>query len=458
MTAISGASNGSVVDIPDLIDRRRLGAFQLGIVLLCGLVLFLDGFDTQAISYAAPLLAKQWGLGKEAVGHIFSAALVGLMVGYLVVSLASDRFGHKRVLVVSTIVFGLFTLATTLAGDATELIALRFLTGIGLGAAAPSAVALTGEYVPKRLRASCVLAIYCGFSLGFVVAGIGATQLLPRFGWQALFYVGALVPLILVVPLVTVLPESLEFLVLRRGDTPRVGAILGRLAPDVPQQTGARYAVSARHSGGAGIVALFGRRRALGTLLLWFVFAINLAQFYLTQSWFPTILAGFHYSLDATATATSLFTAGGIAAAFVIGPAMDRIGPYRSLALVYIAGGILVSVTGLAFTAPAWMLMLVACASGFCVSGGQKSVIALAAIYYPTSIRSTGVGWALGIGRVGGIGGPLLVGWLLAFHWSPELIFHVLGLPMIVAALAILAMGRLEHANRDGDGSDLRHR
>jgi AAHS family 4-hydroxybenzoate transporter-like MFS transporter len=445
----------AVIDIPDLIDRRGFGTVQLVVVLLCGLALFLDGFDTQAIAYAAPLLAKQWHLGKEDLGHIFSAALVGLMVGYLLVSPASDRYGHKRVLVVSTLVFGLFTLATTLASDATALIALRFLTGIGLGAAAPSAVALTSEYVPRRLRASCVMAIYCGFSLGFVVAAAAAPQLLPAFGWHSLFYVGALVPLVLVPLLIATLPESLEFLVLRRRDDARVARVVARLAPDMQPVPNARYVVSERVSG-SGLAALFTRSRVAGTLLLWFVFAINLAQFYLTQSWFPTLLDGFHYTLEERSLATGLFTTGGIVAVFAIGPAMDLIGPYRSLALIYAVGGILVSLTGAAFGASHSLFMVVAFTSGLCVSGGQKSVIALAALFYPTAIRSSGVGWALGIGRIGGIGGPLLVGWLLAVGWSPELIFRVLGIPMVVAAAAILIMGRGERARAEAADVALR--
>src|SRR5581483_1958057 len=133
-------------------------------------VMLLDGFDTQAISYMAPLMAKEWGLSRETLGTIFSSALAGLMVGYLVLSPLSDRFGHRRVLLVSTVIFALLTLTTAFARSATDVVVLRFLTGTGLGAAIPSAVALTGEYSPRRLRASFVLAIYCGFSLGFVVA------------------------------------------------------------------------------------------------------------------------------------------------------------------------------------------------------------------------------------------------------------------------------------------------
>ncbi|HZY14860.1 MAG TPA: MFS transporter, partial [Beijerinckiaceae bacterium] len=157
--------------VPAFINEKPIGASQYIITLLCGLVMFLDGFDTQSISYMAPQIAKEWGLSREVLGPIFSSALTGLMVGYLFLSPLSDRFGHRRMMLVSTIAFAVTTLITAFATNVTELIVLRFVTGLFLGSAIPSAVALTGEYSPKRLRATFVLIIYCGFSLGFVAAG-----------------------------------------------------------------------------------------------------------------------------------------------------------------------------------------------------------------------------------------------------------------------------------------------
>ncbi|WP_244125553.1 MFS transporter [Burkholderia gladioli] len=167
------------------------------VVLLCALLMFLDGFDTQAISYIVPALSHDWHLPREILGSIFSAALVGLMVGYLAVAPLSSRFGHKRMMIASTLMFAAFTMLTVFATSVSELIGLRFLTGIGLGAAAPSAVALTCEFAPKRLRSTFVLLVYCGFSLGFVVAGLAAGVLMPVFGWQSMMEVGAVAPLVL---------------------------------------------------------------------------------------------------------------------------------------------------------------------------------------------------------------------------------------------------------------------
>jgi AAHS family 4-hydroxybenzoate transporter-like MFS transporter len=176
-------------------------------------------------------------------------------------------------------------------------------------------------------------------------------------------------------------------------------------------------------------------------MLLWFVFILNLAEFYALQSWLPSILTNHHYALSTVATATSLTTAGGIIAAFVVGPAMDRIGAYGSLACLYAAGVVFVALTGIMLDRPEWMLLTAAFFAGFCVSGGQKSVIALAALFYPAPVRSTGVGWALGIGRIGGIGGPVLIGLLLGWNFTPRSIFFAAAVPMLLAAVAVAAMG-----------------
>jgi len=435
------------IHVPDIINDKKVGAFQYLIVSLCGLVMFLDGYDTQAISYMAPLIAKEWNLSREMLGPIFSSALTGLMVGYLVLSPLSDRFGHRRMLLVSTVIFALFTLATVFATSATEVIALRFLAGMGLAAAIPSAVALTSEYSPKRLRASFVLLIYCGFSLGFVAAGVAAASLLPVYGWRSLLWVGALAPLVLALVLFLRLPESLEFLVRSGADHNRIWNLLRRVDPRLTKATEAAGFTIDQENKRSTVRGIFQSGRGAGTLLLWLVFIINLAEFYALQSWLPTIMTSVNYSISTIALATSLTTTGGIVAAFVIGPAMDRLGAYGSLGIVYVGGVIFVALTGAALTRPEWVLLTTAFFSGFCVSGGQKSIIALAAVFYPAPVRSTGVGWALGIGRIGGIGGPLLFGMLLGWHHTPASAFYTASMPMLLAAGAVTFMGWLYRAD-----------
>jgi MFS transporter, AAHS family, 4-hydroxybenzoate transporter len=426
--------------VPAFINEKPIGASQYMITLLCGLVMFLDGFDTQSISYMAPQIAREWGLSREVLGPIFSSALTGLMVGYLLLSPLSDRFGHRRMMLVSTVAFGVTTLITAFSTNVTELIVLRFITGLFLGSAIPSAVALTGEYSPKRLRATFVLIIYCGFSLGFVAAGALAAWMLPRYGWRSLLWAGAIAPLTLSVLLFLFLHESLDFLVRTKAEGQRIWHILRRVDPALPEAAPKSFTTEEKESGSA-VASLFTSGRTLGTVVLWIIFFLNLAEFYALQSWLPTILTNLHYPLNTVALATTLTTIGGILIAVVIGPAMDRLGPYRSLAVLYFCGVFFVALMGVALSQPEWVLMIATFFAGCCVSGGQKSVIALSAVFYPAPIRSTGVGWALGIGRVGGIGGPLLIGLLLSWHLAPASLFYAASIPMLVAGLLVALLG-----------------
>jgi AAHS family 4-hydroxybenzoate transporter-like MFS transporter len=440
MSTTEVSTSQDVFDVPAFINSRHIGAVQYGIVILCGLMMFLDGFDTQAISYMAPLIAKEWGLSREVLGPIFSSALTGLMVGYLVLSPLSDRFGHRRLIIISTVTFALLTLITVLATSVTELIALRFVTGIALGATIPSAVALTTEYSPKRLQATFVLAIYSGFSLGFVAAGGLAAWIIPAHGWRSVLWIGAIAPLALAVFVFIFLPESLDFLVRTNAKPESIWRVVRGFDSALPNQ-GPRVFTTEVEEKRSTVGSLFQSDRTLGTLVLWLVFGLNLADFYALQSWLPTILTNLGDPLNTIALATSLTTIGGIVAALVIGPAMDRLGPYRSLATVYFAGVVFVALLGLAVSAPPWVLRIAAFCAGFCISGGQKSVIALAAIFYPAPIRSTGVGWALGIGRLGGIGGPLLIGVLLAYQFSAASLFYAAAVPMLLAGILVMLLG-----------------
>jgi MFS transporter, AAHS family, 4-hydroxybenzoate transporter len=432
-----------LIDVAELIEHQRIGPGQCLVVLLCALLMFIDGFDTQAISYIVPALAQDWHLPRAILGSIFSAALVGLMVGYLAIAPLSARFGHKRMMVASSVLFAVFTLLTVFASNVTELIGLRFLTGIGLGAAAPSAVALTCEFAPKRLRATFVLLVYCGFSLGFVVAGFAAGALMPAFGWKALMLAGAIAPLALTVPLAWLMPESLAFLQRGSQGNERMRTVLRWLFPHLDVPPGSTFRLEDQGDTRAGVAALVVGRASAGTLLLWLIFFLNLAEFYFMQSWLPTMLTGLQYSATTVVWATALPTIAGVLSAVPLGLAMDRVGPYLTLTVMYLAGCVFMWLVGNAFSGSvAWLMAMVFCA-GFCISGGQKSVIALAAVYYPINLRSTGIGWALGIGRLGGIAGPLIAGTLYSAHWTPAQIFRFSAWPVLVAGLGVFVMGRI---------------
>ena len=428
-----------------IIDDRPLGRFHVLVLMLCGFVMFLDGFDTQAISFAAPELAREWGLTPAELGPLLSAAIFGLMVGYLVLSPLAARFGHRRVIIVTTVIFGALTLLCSVAQGPTELLVLRFLTGMGLGAAIPSVVALTSEFAPRRRRSSFVMFIYCWLALGFVAAGVVSGFVIPHFGWRAMFVIGGALPLVLAIVLIRFLPESPRHLLAQSLDSPRLRTLLRRLDPTLPSDLviAPDPDDATRVRKGLGLVVELLRRRWIAsTLLLWVAFIANLAAFYSIQSWLPSIVGSFGQEQSVIIGATILTTIGGIIAATVIGPSMDRISPFRTLGVVYLLGAVFVAVLGMVLGGSTWILLVAAFLSGTCVTGGQMSIVAVASLIYPPRLRSTGVGWALGIGRVGGIIGPILVGVALGAGVAPSAVFLVIGVVLILAGVSVLLLGR----------------
>src|SRR6266702_4232180 len=273
--AISRAqvSDVSSIDVAAFIDAQPVGGFQIRLLLTCAAVLFLDGFDTQAIGYVAPALAKEWGLSKGSLGPVFSAGLFGLMIGALVFGPLADRIGRRKIIICSTLAFGIGTLATSVIDDVDSLLAIRFLTGLGLGGAMPNAVAMTSEFSPRRRRATMVMIMFCGFSIGAALGGFLAAALIPQFGWRSVFVVGGVAPLLLVPVLALRLPESVRF-----------------IGPRAVFAPATQFVVHEPELAGIPVLHLFRDGRTLVTLLLWVVFFMSLLDLYFLSNWLPTVL------------------------------------------------------------------------------------------------------------------------------------------------------------------------
>lgn len=431
-----------VVDVPAFIDSSKIGRFQIRVAALCAAVVLLDGFNTQVIGYLGPVLAKDWSLSRAELGPIFSASLAGLLIGLLAIGTLSDRMGRKRAIVLSTVAFGCFTLLTAFARGVTDLMLYRLLAGIGLGGALPNALALTGEYTPARRRATLVVLMFCGFSLGSIVGGGMTAALVSRIGWRPVFLAGGLLSLLLAPLLLGLLPESLLFLAAKQNANAQITSLLRRIKPDFSPPLAARFVPSEPRSTGLPVAHLFRAGQAVGTLLLWLVFFFNLLDFFFLQNWLPTILTDSGLATETAILVSTLISGGGIVAGVLTGRLMDRFGSYPVLTVLYGCGAVFVASIG--FTAGSVPALVASTfGAGFCVSGGQKSVNALAVIFYPTAVRTTGVGWALGVGRVGSIAGPLMGGWMMARGWSSLNIFEFAALPMLCAAGVVYAMGLL---------------
>jgi MFS transporter, AAHS family, 4-hydroxybenzoate transporter len=451
MMAISQAQGGGAVDVADFIDQQPVGGFQLKLLLTCAAVLFLDGFDTKAIGYVAPVLAKEWGLTKGALGPVFSAGLFGLMIGALLFGPLADRIGRKKIIILSTLAFGLGALVTAFVQDVNTLLAIRFLTGLGLGGAMPNAIAMTSEFNPRRRRATMVMIMFCGFSVGAALGGLLAAALIPHFGWRSVFVVGGVAPLLLVPILALRLPESVRFLALTGSANARVAQLLGFINPKAVFALATQFVVNEPRLAGIPMLHLFRAGRTPVTLLLWVVFFMSLLDLYFLSNWLPTVLNDLGASVSAAAAIGSMLQVGGVVGAFALGSIIDRFS-FRALALVYFIAVFAVGAIGQLGHSIVFVTMAIFVA-GFCIVGGQIAANALAATFYPTAVRATGVGWALGIGRVGSIVGPLVGGMLMTMKWSVASVFIAAAIAALCAALAAFSLSRLAGMGGSGKGA-----
>lgn len=423
-----------------IVNTTPIGSFQIATIALCACVAIFDGFDAQAIAFVVPVIAKAWSLDVSLFGRTFAAGLLGLMTGALVLSAIADRVGRKPIIVFSTLIFGIGSLVTVLSGNIDQLLLYRFLTGLGLGGAMPNIIALTSEYSPKRIRAFMVTVMFCGFPIGAIVGGLVSAVIIPVYGWKPIFLAGGVLPLMLLAALQIWLPESIRFLA-ARNRTDRMMELLSRINPAVefaPSQVRRPDVDPVKQP---GVFSLFSDRRLGGTLLLWIAFFCNLLILYFLINWLPAILQRAGVPLERAIIATVLFNAGGVVGGLTISWLVDRFGARTILTSAFLGATVLVAAIGAGWASIGTIFAVVA-ASGFCAMGVQFGMNAFAADYYPTALRSTGVGAALGVGRIGSIVGPLVGGILLGMKLDTDSLFRLAAVPALIAACAIFLASR----------------
>lgn len=431
-------AQGQPLLVQDVIDARPLGRFQCLAIGLCILVAVLDGFDTQTIGMLAPSIAVSLGVPVKSFGPVFSAGLIGMLLGAITLGPLADRYGRKTMIVFSCVLFGSLSLGTAYVTTLEQLFWLRLLTGVGLGGALPNAIALASEYAPQRYARTTVTTLMCGMPLGAVLGGAVSAALLPRAGWHAVFIVGGVLPLAVAVLIALIMPESARFLIARGRDLSRLAQIMQRIAPELLGDEHYRAADTTRRTGGVPIRLLFTEGRALGTVLLWIPYFLNLVVLYFIVSWMPAVLLGARQPASAGIAAITAFSVGGVLSSVIQGALMNRFGARRVLLCELLACAALMLVLG-TWPEDYALVVAVSFAIGAVVQGAQAGFNALAAEIYPTHMRATGVGGAVGIGRIGSISGPVLGGVLLAANWSPGTIFMAGIVPALIAAVAVAA-------------------
>ncbi|CAB3780039.1 MFS transporter [Pararobbsia alpina] len=425
------------VDIKAFIDSRKMAPYQWLVLVLCFVIVAMDGLDTAVMGFIAPVLMHDWQIARAAFGPVMSAAMIGLAVGALVAGPTADRIGRKTVLIGSVLCFGVFSVGCAMAHTPTELLLLRFLTGLGLGAAMPNSTTLLSEYVPSRNRSLLVTIMFTGFNFGSGAGGFVAAWLIPHFGWRGVLMFGGIVPLASVPFLLWLLPESARFMLVRNALSARIASTLGRVSGH-RFDAGTRFTAPEPDVGGkAPVRVLFADGYAFGTLMLWVTYFMGLLIIYLLTGWLPTLIKDAGFPIERAAAITGLFQLGGTVGAIAVGFAMDRLDRNRVIAVAYLLGGVFIFALGAGTLKSALLSVLVTCA-GFFMSGAQTGLNALAPTYYPTRARATGVSWMLGIGRFGGILGSLVGGTLLSLGLSFETVFSILAVPAVLAAIAIV--------------------
>ncbi|MEH3146320.1 MAG: MFS transporter [Methylobacterium frigidaeris] len=427
-----------VTDIQTLINENRFSGFQWLIFALCFLIVLLDGFDTAAIGYIAPSLVTEWGVSRPALAPVLSAALFGLAFGALSAGPLADRFGRKAVLVVSVFIFGLACLLSAYAGDLNQLVIWRFVTGLGLGAAMPNAVTLMSEYCPDSRRATLTNAMFCGFPLGAAFGGFLAAWMIPHFGWRSVLVLGGGVPLVLVVLLLAFLPESVRYLAARGAGTERIRRILRRISAAADLASEFRISEQAPASGASsGIGVVLSRPYLVGSVMLWLAYFMGLVIFYALINWMPILFKDAGLEPQTAALIAALFPLGGVGA-ILFGWLMDRFDGNLIIAAGFGLTAVAVWAIGQT-TGNHGLLMLVVFLAGTLMNTAQSSLPALAAGYYPTQGRATGVAWMLGLGRFGGIAGSFLVAELSRRQLGFAEVFTVVAIPGLIACAALVA-------------------
>jgi AAHS family 4-hydroxybenzoate transporter-like MFS transporter len=441
----------NALDISRLVDDRSMNAFNASLVILSFFVILIDGYDIAAVAYAGPFLVKEWGLtSMAALGLAFSSGLIGILIGAPMFGYVGDRYGRKKAIIGSCLTFGVFTLAAAKAGSVPTLATLRFLAGIGIGGLLPNIIAINAEFAPKRVRATMIIIMFTGITFGGAVPWGISYWLAPQYGWQLLFWVGGVAPLLISLAVLLWMPESIKFLVVKAKNQ-EVARLVARLSPSLNVAPSTTFVIrDEQNYAGFAPHLLFADGLHYLTPLLWVLFVCNLMVFYFTSQWLPTVLPSVGISREIGAGALALFQLGGTIGGLILSRQLDKKGLMPVVILFLLSMPIVAAIGYSTGSVP--VLLVVTFLAGFCLLGLQFGINATSAMLYPTSIRSNGSGWAFGVGRFGSIAGPLIAGFLLDMHLPLQQVFLVLLIPLAIGTVASFVMARLYYERFEGHG------
>ena len=431
-------AQGRVVNVREVIDNAPFGRYQMLVVALAMIVIMLDGYDILVLSFTAPALAREMGRDVATFGPLFGAGFLALLVGNLIISPFGDLWGRKGVLLVSMVVFIVFTFTPIIDPKYSHLLIYRFVGSLGLAGVIPSAAAIVTEFAPRKKRGLLVNLTYAGFAIGAVLGGLAASRLIPVYGWRAGFWLGTLLPLILFPIVWALMPESIEFLVATGKKVGKATAILNKVDPRLNLTGDETLTAPLSPEKTGSIRELFTAGRAYGTILLFIIMFCALLDSSLIASWINAILFRGGMPASKAILAPVLQQLGGVVGTVLIAFLIDRMG-VRLIAGTFLLAALSIGAIGYVTGNPGLALFVVFLA-GFFGVGSQFSSQSVPNIFYPVKIRSTGIGWAFGIGRAGTVVGPLWVGAMLTAKWNVRDIFLVVAIPQIIGMIGIFML------------------
>lgn len=450
--------SGKVIDVERLIDGKKFGGFHAQIISMCFLMMLIDGFDISIGPFASPGLVEQFGISHTTLGTFFSAGLVAGLAGTPFFGMLADRFGRKKVITWGAVFFGLFTWASVIATDFDQMIWLRFIAGMGVAGVMPITVALASEFAPRRNRARMVTLMFVGTTLGGVVTGLVAARFVAEYGWQMLFWISGVVPILLAFLLMAVLPESLHYLIRRNLHRDQIVETLRWMEPGLQVDEGDVFVVSEYKHREVKVSALFAGRLAILTPLIWLANICSLLVFYFASSWLPIILGSSTLGTAHATIATTLFLVGGSIGGISISFPLDKFG-FLPVPVLFACGVPALIAVGIPGLAPASLLIVIVCA-GFCLYGVQYGLIAMEGPLFPPPVRGRGVGFCFAAARLGATIGPTVSGILLSQHMPTQELFMWFAVPLgigciITAIITPLYRKQMLEAKHGGEGPEI---
>lgn len=427
------------IDVHELSDKARFNRFHAGMLLWCAVIIICDGYDLAVAGIALPSIMKDMGVTAQNAGFMVSSALFGMMFGAIFLGTIADRIGRRKAIAICIALFSVFTAAAGFTHDPYTFSAMRFLAGLGIGGVMPNVVAQMTEYSPKKIRATMVTLMFSGYAVGGMLAALLGKGLLETYGWSSVFLAAGL-PVLLIPVILKTLPESMPFLI-RENRLDELKQIVTRMEPSYRPDAGDRFALPAQdRAEGAPIGKLFQDGRGFSTAMFWIAFFMCLFMVYALSSWLTKLMASAGYSLGSALTFVLVLNFGAVIGAVGGGWLADRFNIKYVLMGMYALAA--VSITLLGFKVPTELLFLLVGLAGASTIGTQIVTYAYAGQFYPMAIRSTGIGWASGVGRSGAILAPIAIGTLVGMALPLEQNFMAIAIP---AAIAVIAVSLIRH-------------